>query len=118
VASCAHEVAAGGYHTCARKGDRTLWCWGANGDGDVGDGTTATPKPAPVEVTALGASVAEVAAGLRHTCARTGDGTLWCWGYNKYGQVGDGTTAGMLCDYPADFVCRLLPVAVALQCPQ
>src|SRR6185295_1544489 len=90
---CVVEVAAGQFHTCARKGDGTLWCWGANDDGQVGDGTTDTPKPSPVQVAALGTSVVEVAAGSApQTCARKGDGTLWCWGRNEYGQVGDGTT--------------------------
>jgi alpha-tubulin suppressor-like RCC1 family protein len=85
------QVAAGGYHTCARKTDGTLWCWGRNDRGQLGDGTTTTPKPTPSQVQALGATVVDVAAGLLHTCARKADGTLWCWGSNPFGQVGDGT---------------------------
>jgi alpha-tubulin suppressor-like RCC1 family protein len=85
-------VEAAGLHTCARKGDGTLWCWGYNGFGQVGDGTLATPKPLPVQVTALGTSAVEMAGGYGHTCARKGDGTLWCWGDNSAGEVGNGTT--------------------------
>jgi alpha-tubulin suppressor-like RCC1 family protein len=85
------EISAGGYHTCGRKTDGTLWCWGRNNVGQLGDGST-TDKNAPVQVTALGSSVAEVSAGEDNTCARKTDGTLWCWGWNKYGNLGDGTT--------------------------
>lgn len=87
------EVAAGGYHTCARKKDGTLWCWGRNEHGQIGDGTTAVAKPSPVQLTALGTSVVGVAAGSNRACARKMDGTLWCWGQNEQGEVGDGTTA-------------------------
>ena len=85
------EIAAGRLHTCARKTDGTLWCWGSNIDGQLGDGTAGN-KPSPVQVGALGTLVAEVAAGVGHTCARKTDGTLWCWGLNFQGQLGDGTT--------------------------
>ena len=85
-------VSAGEVHTCARKTDGTLWCWGENSTGELGDGTTAD-KHSPVEVTALGASVAEVSAGAGHTCARKTDNTLWCWGLNYSGELGNGTTA-------------------------
>ena len=69
-------------HTCSRQKDGRVWCWGANGTGQVGDGTT-TARYAPVPVTALGNQVAKVSAtGLLGTCALKMDGTAWCWGYN------------------------------------
>ena len=49
----------------------------------------------------------------RHTCARKTDGTLWCWGENNVGALGDGTTDGELCDGR----CRTRPVRVLLLCP-
>ena len=85
------EVEAGGAHVCARKGDGTLWCWGMNDVGQLGDGTTMS-RSSPVQVTTLGASVVGVSAGIRHTCARKADGTLLCWGLNGMGQLGDGTS--------------------------
>jgi alpha-tubulin suppressor-like RCC1 family protein len=85
------EVALGAYHSCARKQDGTLWCWGNNAYGQLGDGTTAS-KSTPVEVTAFGTTVVDVALGDFHSCARKQDGTLWCWGYNVYGQLGNGAT--------------------------
>jgi alpha-tubulin suppressor-like RCC1 family protein len=87
------QIAASAYHTCARKTDGSLWCWGLNLYGQLGDGTTAN-KPSPTQVTSLGTNVAEVAVGTSHTCARQTDGSLWCWGLNSDGQLGDGTTDG------------------------
>ena len=81
MGTSAVQVVGGGAHTCARKSDGTLWCWGYNGDGELGNGST-TSSLSPIQVTALGASVAQVAAASVHTCARKTDGTLWCWGYN------------------------------------
>ena len=85
-------VAAGYSHTCAVKTDHTLWCWGDNGDGELGDGTTAV-SPVPVQVSGQATDWAAVSAGWGYTCAVKADGTVWCWGDNGYGQLGDGTTA-------------------------
>ena len=108
------EVSAGSGNTCARKTDGTLWCWGKNSVGELGDGTIEGPKLSPVHVAELGSDVVEVAVGSGRTCARKGDGTLWCWGGNELGQLGDGTTEGRPC---GDTVCQPAPVAVALGCP-
>jgi alpha-tubulin suppressor-like RCC1 family protein len=89
------EVAAGGYHSCARMSDGTLSCWGTNDNGQLGDGTR-TPRPAPASVTALGMGVAQIAAGGYHSCARKKDNTLWCWGANYLGQLGNGESAAQL----------------------
>jgi len=75
--------------TCAVRDDGTLWCWGFNDNGQVGDGTTTT-REAPTQVGAETDWVA-VTVGGRHSCAVKGDGTAWCWGDNLYGQLGDGT---------------------------
>src|SRR5262249_34115460 len=87
---CATGVATGLGFACARRADSSLWCWGGNMFGQLGDGTM-VDKPSPVQVMALGTSVAAVAAGDLHICARRSDGSLWCWGRNKWGQLGDGT---------------------------
>ena len=86
------SVSLGNYHTCAIKNDNTLWCWGSNDYGQLGDGTQ-NDKYTPTQVnTATGLdTVSSVSLGAFHTCATKTDNTLWCWGMNTYGQLGDGT---------------------------
>lgn len=83
------EVSVGSDHTCARKTDGTLWCWGKNTDGQLGIGNT-TASTVPVQVTGLAGNVTSVSVGNGHTCARKTDGTLWCWGSNFDGELGIG----------------------------
>jgi alpha-tubulin suppressor-like RCC1 family protein len=89
------SVVAGGYHTCAVKTNRTLWCWGYNFSGQLGVGVGASGatenKSAPTQV-GTDTNWTQVDAGGYHTCAVKTVGTLWCWGNNFYGQVGDGTS--------------------------
>jgi alpha-tubulin suppressor-like RCC1 family protein len=90
-------VAAGYHHSVALKSDGSLWAWGLGTDGQLGDGTTAD-KTSPVQVKGAGGSgtlsdVVAVAAGERHTVALKSDGSVWTWGWNVDGQLGDGTTA-------------------------
>ena len=85
------QVAAGGDHTVVLKDDGTLWAWGDNSNGDLGDGTWSS-KNSPVQI-GTGTWQA-VAAGIIHTVALKKDGTLWTWGWNGYGQLGDGTGVG------------------------
>jgi hypothetical protein len=90
------EVTAGYKHSCAVKSDRTLWCWGRNADGQLGNGTNADTT-SPVQVlAATGTAIttgASVSAGAYHSCATLIDGTARCWGYNAYGQLGNGATS-------------------------
>jgi alpha-tubulin suppressor-like RCC1 family protein len=86
------SVTAGVYHTCATRSDATLWCWGYNGVGQLGTGTT-TSQDQPQQVTTpAGTGWASVSAGGSTTCATRSDGTLWCWGFNNNGELGIGTT--------------------------
>jgi len=83
-------IAAGGSHGLAVKADGTVWAWGLNLTGQLGDGTT-TNRTTPVQVSGLANAVA-VAGGASHSLAVRSDGTVWAWGLNTYGQLGDGTT--------------------------
>jgi alpha-tubulin suppressor-like RCC1 family protein len=83
-------VSAGGFHTCARKTNGRLYCWGFNGAGQLGDGTTDTRGYAD-EVSGGQTDWAGVTAGRNHTCARKTNGRLYCWGFNFNGQLGDET---------------------------
>jgi hypothetical protein len=83
-------VAAGQHHTVALKQDGTLWAWGQNSYGQLGDGTTAQ-RNSPVQI-GIAADWQAVATGYSHNVAIKQDGTLWGWGYNGNGQLGDGTT--------------------------
>jgi alpha-tubulin suppressor-like RCC1 family protein len=85
------QVSGGGYHTAAIKTDGTLWTWGTNTNGRLGD-NTATNRSTPVTTFAGGTNWKQVAGGYNHTTAIKTDGTLWTWGLNTSGQLGDNTT--------------------------
>jgi len=81
-----------GSHVCVIA-DGSLYCWGANNVGQLGDGTT-TQRSTPVAVSTSGVlsgkTISAVALGGSHTCALA-DGAVYCWGDNSLGQIGDGT---------------------------
>ena len=93
--SKATSTSVGAVHACAILDDTSAWCWGYNGDGELGDGTMGTNRASPVQVVGLG-SVAQLALGVDHSCALLTDGTARCWGANDHGQLGDGTTTQRL----------------------
>lgn len=85
------EAVESGYvHTCALSTDHTVWCWGQNLAGQLGDGTT-TDRPTRVRV-GTASDWATLDSGYFTSCATKTDGTAWCWGFNGAGQLGDGTT--------------------------
>jgi len=91
-------ISAGGYHTVAILADGTLWAWGRNLEGQLGNGTIShhedgitTPGIVPFQIGIAG-NWAFVSAGGLHNAAIKTDGTLWAWGENDFGQLGDGTT--------------------------
>ena len=88
------SIVAGGGITAALKIDGSVWCYGANSAGELGDGTTAS-KSSPISVIG-GHSFGEVITGGNissgcYVLARKADGSVWAWGLNTAGQLGDGT---------------------------
>lgn len=86
------QSAAGSNHTCALKSDGTVYCWGYNWYGQLGDGTQ-TNRLTPVQVhgednNGYLTDVIEISAGEKHTCALKSDGTVYCWGMLWDGQAG------------------------------
>ena len=84
-------VSCGDYNTTAIKTDGTLWTWGYNNFGQLGNNTT-TNRSSPAQTVAGGTNWKQVYAYYSHTAAIKNDGTLWLWGRNNYGQLGDNTT--------------------------
>lgn len=80
-------LSAGGHHTCGVTGTGQAYCWGANGDGQLGEYGPDGPSFVQV-VSVLGWS--QIAAGDSHTCALRVDGLVVCWGKNIEGQLGGG----------------------------
>lgn len=96
------QISAGGSHTCAVTDTGELYCWGDNSYGQLGDGTTAN-RLSPTQVPNLAEAITTVTAGGSHTCALGATGNLFCWGSNRSGQLGDGTT-----------ISRTVPIQVPL----
>ena len=86
------QVACGYAYTAVIKTDGTLWTWGYNNNGQLGTGTTSY-RSSPGTTVGGGTNWKQVSPGLWHTAAIKSDGTLWTWGINDFGQLGNGTTS-------------------------
>lgn len=85
-------ISAGYSHTCALTTSGGTKCWGFNGAGQLGDGTT-TDRETAVDVIGLTNGVTKISAGYSHTCALDSSGATMCWGDNFLSKLGDGTFA-------------------------
>jgi alpha-tubulin suppressor-like RCC1 family protein len=109
-------VWAGDLHTCGRRQDGSLWCWGWRSQGQLGNGISGDPtlegRSTPALVLAAGEEVGgdgwddwhHAAGGELHTCGRREDGSLWCWGLSGFGRLGDGVADGFVHATPVQVV--------------
>ncbi|MBI2345371.1 MAG: Ig-like domain-containing protein [Deltaproteobacteria bacterium] len=105
-------IAGGGGHTVVAATDGTVWTWGFNSNGQLGDGAT-TDRNTPVRVSNLG-SVQSVGAGNLFSLAVRSDGTVWSWGANNTNQLGDGTTTDRTTPVQVSNLASITAVAAGL----
>jgi len=98
-------VTVGASHACALARTGQVHCWGGNDRGQLGDGSQES-RPETAAPIAGGGRFAEVSAGANHTCARTPEGAVFCWGQNTFGQLGSQDTTD-----------RRVPVRVDISAP-
>jgi alpha-tubulin suppressor-like RCC1 family protein len=93
------RVTAGPFHTCGEAANNRAYCWGLNETGAIGDGTNDNSRTAPVLV-AGSLSFRQLSSGNSFTCGKTSASAVYCWGFNQFGQLGDGTTTDRVTPTP------------------
>ena len=99
----ATAISAGYYHTCALLDNSSVKCWGFNSSGQLGQGSTSTLGDGSSEMgdnlasidLGSGRTATAIATGYVHTCALLDNASVKCWGYNEYGQLGQGSTSNL-----------------------
>jgi len=107
------SISAGVFHTVAIRTDGSLWAWGSTRWGLLGDGTV-TDHHTPISPVKIMDSVIAVSVGDTHTAAIRADGSLWAWGRNEEGQLGDGTTTGRYT--PVKVMADVIAVSAGFNC--
>jgi hypothetical protein len=102
------EIAAGRVHSLALKNDGTVWSWGSNGSGQLGNGTLIN-STVPIQVTGV-SNITLIAAGEQHTLTRDTDASAWTWGSNSNGELGIGTNTNSKVPVQVTVLCPLLSV--------
>ena len=90
VAMTLPVVSSGGGHSCALMPDQSVWCWGHNNTGQLGN-FSENQSTVPVQVPTIPAAIG-IAAGYGHSCAIDTTNIIWCWGSDAFGELGNGTT--------------------------
>jgi alpha-tubulin suppressor-like RCC1 family protein/sugar lactone lactonase YvrE len=96
------ELVLGDSHTCVLSTTGSIKCWGENYSGELGNQSTDDFKSMPVDVVGITSVVRSISAGGGHTCALLDEGGVKCWGWNSYGQLGNGSIANS--NTPVDVV--------------
>ena len=86
------SLSTGEGHTCALTASGSIWCWGLNNFGQLGNESAGFRESAPVQVSG-GLTFTAVVAGAEFSCALTSAGVAYCWGDNRFGQLGSGDAA-------------------------
>lgn len=94
------SVTAGRAHACGVTRAGAAYCWGWNGDGQLGDSTIEQRSASAVQVGADGAAFTSLSAGADFTCGLTTTRVAYCWGTNRWGQLGNGTTTNPMVPTP------------------
>ena len=97
------QISVGYQSVCAIADTGEAYCWGSNGTGNLGDGsTTNRNKPTAVTMPSGVSSFVEIVTGSSNTCAVGDNNKTYCWGINNYGQVGDGGASGSIVTTPTE----------------
>jgi alpha-tubulin suppressor-like RCC1 family protein len=92
------QISAGGGFACAVDSAGAAYCWGFNDDGELGGGAGggfgSTPVPVDTSGALAGKTLTQISTGANQTCALDSAGAAYCWGYNRDGELGDGSTIG------------------------
>jgi len=114
------DVAAGYNYCLVLKSDGTVWAWGANssaigGYGSLGYGSEETPPRGTIVQTHDLNNVVAIDAGMRHSLALKSDGSVWAWGLNNFGQLGDGTTTNKSSPISVPGLSNIIDIAAGTQ---
>ena len=99
--SSVKQISVGDQYTCAVTSSGVAYCWGANLTGQLGSGANQNGRPQPTDSAVpiavannngfVNGQAAQISAGENHACSFTNSGTAYCWGFNNFGQLGDGS---------------------------
>jgi alpha-tubulin suppressor-like RCC1 family protein len=85
------QISSGTAFSCGIKTDGSAWCWGLDGNGQLGDGATTGPQINPSAVSSAGTNIwTQISVGALHACGLQNDGRIYCWGSNTNGRLGTG----------------------------